>query len=48
MQPYSIRYVHGHYEVYLHGSFRFSADTMPEAYNEIATEDGTHEAEEHG
>ena len=38
MPPYRIRYVHGHYEVYLHGEFQFSADTMSEVYDEINQE----------
>ena len=33
---YDFRNVRGHVEVYLHGSFLFSADTIEEARREIA------------
>lgn len=32
---YDFRNVRGHVEVYLHGSFLFSADTMEEARREL-------------
>ena len=32
---YEFRYVRGHVEVFLHGSFLFSADTQEEARHEI-------------
>jgi len=34
---YDFRNVRGHVEVYLHGTFLFSADTMEEARRELAT-----------
>ena len=36
---YDFRNVMGHVEVYLHGSFLFSADTMEEARREIANKE---------
>jgi len=33
---YDFRNVRGHVEVYLHGTFLFSADTMEEARRELA------------
>lgn len=36
---YDFRNVRGHVEVYLHGAFLFSADTMEEARRELATYD---------
>ena len=35
MNSYEFRYIRGHVEVFLHGSFLFSADTMSEARREI-------------
>ena len=35
MNSYEFRYVRGHVEVFLHGSFIFSADTMAEARREL-------------
>ena len=34
---YDFKNVRGHVEVYLHGTFLFSADTMEEARRELAT-----------
>lgn len=36
---YDFKNVRGHVEVYLHGIFLFSADTMEEARRELATYD---------
>lgn len=36
---YDFRNVRGHVEVYLRGTFLFSADTMEEARRELATYD---------
>ena len=32
---YEIKPVNGHYEVYVNGEFKCSADTMPEAVSEL-------------
>ena len=32
---YEFRYVRGHIEVFLNGSFQFSADTLQEAHHEV-------------
>ena len=32
---YDVRYVRGHFEVYLGGVFQFSADTLSEVYAEL-------------
>lgn len=44
MNNYEFRYVRGHVEVFLHGSFIFSADTMTEARREIENDYGNGEA----
>ena len=36
MDRYTLRYVNGHYEIYLDREFICSADTWTEAYNEIS------------
>lgn len=36
MADYDIRYVGGHVEVYLNSEFIFSADTVQEAWQELA------------
>lgn len=36
MDRYTLRYVNGHYEIYLDREFVCSADTWTEAYNEIS------------
>ena len=37
---YTLRFVNGHVEVFLHGRFIFSADTKVEALKEIEMEEG--------
>lgn len=43
MNSYEFRYVRGHVEVFLHGSFILSADTMAEARREIENDYGNGE-----
>lgn len=38
LEGYEFRYVHGHIEVYLHGVFQFSTDTIQEAKEELLNE----------
>lgn len=33
----NLKYIHGHYEVFVDGSFHCSADTIDEAWDEIKT-----------
>lgn len=44
MNSYEFRYVRGHVEVFQHGSFIFSADTMAEARREIENDYGNGKA----